>query len=118
MEAELKYLHSPDVYDLKAYEPTNSKEFSIFIQIMIGIKGEEGEESFNIILCTPEWIKVNYGPEDILIGRHHIIVQEYNYERLEKMIKEYIAKSSADTWGEIAEKLARLGHWEFEDYNS
>lgn len=23
----------------------------------------------------------------------------------------------ADSWPELAEKLARLGHWEFEDYS-
>jgi hypothetical protein len=43
-------------------------------------------------------------------------VRRYNFPRIEGFIRHYVDECSGETWEEIAEKLARLGKWEFEDY--
>ncbi|MCU1273492.1 MAG: hypothetical protein JWO48_923 [Bryobacterales bacterium] len=116
MTAELKRLHSPDVYDLRAYLPEVSDNFGFLLQAMIGPKGIEGEESFDIQVCTPKWLIGHSGRTDIILGRHYLIMIEYDYDRLVEKIASFCNECSGETWQEIAGRLSRLGKWEFEDY--
>ncbi len=116
MTAELKRLHSPDVYDLKGFVPEIGDNFGFLLQAMIGPRGMEGEESFDMQVCTPRWLSEHHDRSDILIGRHHLIVFEYDYDRLVDLIAKLCGECSGETWQEIALRLGRIGKWEFEDY--
>jgi len=116
MTAELKRLHSPDVYDLQTYAPEMSDNFGFLLQAMIGPKGTEGEESFDMQVCTPKWLSDHHDPGDIVFGRHYVIVFEYDYARLVNMISSLCNECSGQSWQEIAARLGRFGKWEFEDY--
>lgn len=116
MNAELKRLHSPDIYDLESFKPENPEVFGFLLQAMIGPEGKDGEESFDIEVCTPRWLEETYGIDAAIIGRHHLIVREYNYEKIVSTIKSFLRHCSGDSWSEVAEKVSRLGRWEFEDY--
>jgi hypothetical protein len=41
---------------------------------MLGPRDGEGEESFDIVVCTPKWLAEKYGPADALVGLHKLIV--------------------------------------------
>jgi len=41
---------------------------------------------------------------------------EYNYKRMLQAIYTFCNRCEGSTWTEVAEKLGRLGYWEFEDY--
>jgi hypothetical protein len=114
--AELKDLHSPDVFDLATYSPESSDHFGFLLQIMAGPSGSEGEESFDVVVCTPSWLTAIVEPDDVLIGRHHLILRRYDFVRLHRFIAAYCAQCTGESWQEVAEKLGRLGKWEFEDY--
>ncbi len=43
-------------------------------------------------------------------------MREYNYEQLRRFIEGYCSTSTGNSWKEVAEKIARVGYWEFEDY--
>ena len=116
MIAELKRLHSPDVHDLRSFVPETSDNFGLLLQAMIGPKGTEGEEAFDIQVCTPKWLMDHHEPTDVVLGRHYLIVFGYDYDRLLKVISSYCNECSGQTWREIATQLGRLGKWEFEDY--
>jgi hypothetical protein len=114
--AELKRLHSPDVMDLRQYVPDDRNNFGFLLQIMAAPKGEAGEESFDVVVCTPTWLIENLGEDGILIGRHHLVIDRYDYSKLQKYIASYCSKCTGATWSEAAIRLGRLGKWEFEDY--
>jgi hypothetical protein len=116
MRAELKRLHSPDIEDLISYAPSQGGTFGFLLQVMAGPQGREGEESFDVFVCTPEWLKQNRSRADLIVGWHYLIVFEYNYERLRGFIDRYCSQCSGETWQEVAQRLGRLGKWEFEDY--
>jgi Immunity protein 8 len=115
MRAELRRLHSPDIDDLASYAPSQGT-FGFLLQVMAGPQGGEGEESFDVLVCTLEWLKQNRSRTDLIIGRHYLIVFEYDYERLRSFIDGYCSQCSGETWQKVAERLGRLGKWEFEDY--
>jgi hypothetical protein len=115
MLAELKFLISPDVPDLRNWIPPD-EEFAILVQIIAGTAGSPGEESFDVTVCTPAWVKRRVDSEGVVTGRHLLIVAEYAYDKIYDYIFNYLSACTGDTWQEIATKIARLGSWEFEDY--
>jgi len=118
ISARLLRLHSPDVRDLGSYVPEDRRRFGFLVQLMAGPSDSEGEESFDFILCSPEWLAQELRPNDVLIGRHHLIVREYNYGAVLRFLEDYCKQCVGNTWEEVALQLGRLGKWEFEDYQA
>jgi len=116
MHAVIKYIHSPDVEDFSTYLPEDTERFYFLLQIMVGPNNQEGEETFDIEVVTPKYLLEKYDENEILIGRHRLIVFRYDWNRIMRTINRYCESCSGETWDEIAEKVGRLGRWEFEDY--
>ena len=114
----LRRLHSPDVFDLEAYSPSDPACFSVLLQAMFGPEGGEGEESFDIVVCTPGWIAREVERKRIVDGRHHLIVSIFDLRQISSFIEAYANTCTGKTWQEVATKLSRVGKWEFEDYGS
>jgi hypothetical protein len=118
VQAILKGLHSLDlsVGDVENYLPDEEDNFGFVLRAMVGTVDGEGEESFDITVCTPKWLAENYGPTEVLLGLHKIIVFKYDYRRLRGFIEKYLMHCSGSTWEEVAYKVNLLGQWEFEGY--
>ena len=114
--AEIRRLHSPDVPNLMTYLPEDAGDFGFLLQIIAGPVGSAGEESFDVVVCTAGWISHHLGPEGILAGRHHLVVDTYDYGKLKGFLQRYVEQCSGSSWEEVAIRLGRLGKWEFEDY--
>lgn len=117
MKPILKSFHSPDVPDLRSYSPDDPENFGFLLQLMIGPEDEEGFESFDVIVCTPKWLRKNHKKDDVVIGRHYLIVFEFDLQRLLEAVRAFCEQCVGDSWPEVAKKLARFGKWEFEDYD-
>jgi hypothetical protein len=52
----------------------------------------------------------------VVSGRHYLFMKEYRYEELYGHISGYCSRCMGNSWIEVAQKVSRLGHWEFEDY--
>jgi Immunity protein 8 len=112
----LKGLHSPDAHDLETFAPADSGNWCILVQAMFGPELSDGEESFGILVCTPQWLAQKVAEDGIAEGRHHLVVTEFDLPRLRSFLQKYADKCSGKTWRDAALKLSRLGYWEFEDY--
>lgn len=118
MKATVKSLHSPDIPDLTRYMPKVADDFAFLLQILAGPSEGDGEESFDVFVCTPLWLRNNHQPSDIVVGRHKLIVFDYNYRRLVSFITGLVESCEGTTWQELADRIGRLGKWEFEDYHA
>jgi hypothetical protein len=103
------------VANLRTWTP-DSNQFAILLQVIAGPAGSAGEESFDVILCTATWLSRRVEEEQILSGRHLLMVSRYSYDLVHDYITKYVTSCSGDTWQEVAAQLGRLGRWEFEDY--
>lgn len=85
MKAEIKSIYSTEIKEpLTEFIPEKSENFGFLLPMIIGPKGEQGEENFDIMVCTPEWLKENNKDDEIIFGRHHLIVFKYDYQSIKK----------------------------------
>ena len=115
--AALRRLHSPDVHDLKTFVPPDPFRFGLLIQAMIGPEDEDGEESFDFFVCTPQWLNEELEHKQHVLGRHRLFVRRYDMLSIERVMKHLCSQAAGSDWSEISEFLSRYGKWEFEDYN-
>lgn len=113
--SEVRALHSPDG-DLKAQAPEHPDDFSILVQVLVGPKNEPGQESFDLTVCTPGWLAECLTTGRFVFGRHHLVIDHYDYDLIREAVDQEFAGVAGATWQEVAERLARHGRWEFEDY--
>ena len=113
MRAELKRMHSPDVDDLASYQPQGS--FGILVQLMIGPEGMPGEEAFDTIVCSPDWL-AEHAKSFNLVGNHKIVMNKYDYQILLSTMQDFCRSLEENDWQELVAKLSTVGRWEFIDY--
>ena len=117
MKVILKNFYSTDIdVPLFEYVPSSPNEFGFLARLIVGEEKMGGEESFDVMICTPQWLISNHKAADIIIGKHYLIVFEYNYHRIYSKFKSLIEGVEASGWEEICSIIGRLGKWEFEDY--
>lgn len=114
---ELRGLHSPNILDLELSSPEDQENFCILVQAMIGPKGEAGEESFDFVVCTPQWLAQFLSKNTFVFGRHYLVINCFSYEVLWEAISSICQTTSGSSWSEVGEYLSRYGKWEFEDYH-
>lgn len=119
IKAKIKNFHSPDIKNLENFTPEESDNFGFLLQLLIGPENKEGEESFDVTICTLKWLATEYSdPEQIVFLRHHILVRKYDWGFLSNCLNTHVRNCSGANWNEVAEKIARIGRWEFEDYKA
>ncbi|MBW3086325.1 hypothetical protein KEM60_02538 [Austwickia sp. TVS 96-490-7B] len=86
------------------------------MRILAGPEGGLGEESFDVIVCNLGWLAEKVSRDTVVDGRHRLVVERFDWPVLRSYIERHVRQCEGATWVEVAEKLARFGHWEFEDY--
>ena len=116
MRARLRQLVCPDVDDLEKWSPPEGP-FGIGLVAKIGPSDADGEESFGMTLCTPEWFAAQrMRDQTIRSGTQTLFVKRYDYRAIKAFIERAVARAEGDTWTDVANKLSWLGHWEFASY--
>lgn len=117
MKPVLKEIYNLDQYEpLEGFYPDDESNFGISVRLMIGPENGPGSESFDILVCTPDWLKMKYAEEKMVWGRHMLIVLSYDFNLIKQKIEKEISRCTGDDWATVSEKLSRMGAWEFEDY--
>ena len=117
MRAVVHRFHSPDA-DLDRYVLDDPEDVGLLVQMMVAPAGKAGEESFDVVVCTPRWLDRRAREEGPLIGRHHLVIERWDAARIQLYLTEAVESEEAPTWPELAAKIGRFGKWEFEDYRS
>ncbi|OYQ82367.1 hypothetical protein B9T15_09925 [Wohlfahrtiimonas chitiniclastica] len=110
--ADLKSIHSPDILDLEEFS-SNQEEIYFLLELGIGIKDKDGEEYFYLEICNAKYIQSIREP---MILNKILLIQEYNFKKLEKYIQYKINSISGNSWQEIVEKITSFTEWEFDKY--
>lgn len=118
MRAELRSLHSPDAPPgLDSFQPSNPAHFSLLVQALVGPEGSEGEESFDFIVMSGSALAAELADGDgYVFLRHRLLLPMWDAELAKRAISDLVRRTEGKDWKEIATKLSRYGHWEFEDY--
>ena len=115
MRAVVRSLHlDPDPREL----PSEPAHFLLLARMFIGPSDGPGEESFNVEVCTPQWLDQRCAAEGFVDGRHRVVttLDTFTESGLRSFLTRRVENVHGETWPEVALKVARLGHWEFEDY--
>lgn len=110
MRAEVRAVISSD-FDETTWKPAEPDNFRFWIQIFVG---PEGHDRFEAEVCTPKWLLSNHDTDDVIIGWAKIIVFEYDWDRIERRIGEFVRAQTGDDWNAIALRVDRIGLWEFD----
>ena len=116
MRARIRKYHSPDVRNLEEWRPPDPTCLGVLLQVLIGPTDDVGEESFDFMVCTPNWLRKEYGDDGVILGRAHVVVFHYKFASIRARLERLVSSFDASTWDELATKLSRYAHWEFEDY--
>lgn len=116
MRATVRRFHSPDV-DLETFAPDDPSDVEVLIQIMAGPTDGPGDESFDVLVCTPRRLMKRTHDRGPIVGRHYLVVHEWDWPRIRLLLTAKVEALEEPTWRELAVKIGRVGKWEFEDYN-
>lgn len=96
--------------------PASPDSFCVHVRVLVGTTEGPGEESFGLLVCNPSYLSGQLGDEDVLPGRHYLFTTSLNKRVIENYLRKYIEVIDQPTWEQIAERVGRIAHWEFEDY--
>jgi hypothetical protein len=116
ISAQVKGISTWEGDHLELHVPKDQQKFCLLVRAMVGPRGGEGEESFDMNVCTPQWLEEQVEREGFVFGTHRLFVKAYDTAQIKKLITKFIERYSGDSWREVAEKISRVARWEFEDY--
>jgi len=87
----------------------------LLVQMMVGPAGQAGEESFEVLVCTPRWLDRRVREDGPLIGRHHLVIERWDAARIQLCLTAAVESEEAPTWPDLATRVGWIGKWEFED---
>ena len=100
----------------ETYVSPDPLDDSFWLRMIVGPPDGPGEESFDVLVCTPDWLARVVSKEGPQIGRHRLILERLDLRESEAFLRRQVERLEASTWEELAAKISRLGYWEFEDY--
>jgi hypothetical protein len=98
--------------------PDSPMDFFFNVRLMVGPVDGPGEESFDLSVCSPEWLGRRSHSEGIICGLHHLIINldDFDERVLRQWLEGRVAAIEEPTWAEYATKLGLVGLWEFDGY--
>lgn len=115
MRATVRSMYGLD-FDVDAYAPEDPENDGVWVRLILGPADGPGEESFDVLVCTPLWLRDVVAKEGPQVGRHHLIVDPLDLAEARDFLQAQVEGVEAADWPTLGEKLARFGYWEFEDY--
>jgi len=119
MNAEIRSIAVRTAHDevwIDGFIPSDTNNFCVFLLLTIGPAGGVGSDSFWLEVCSPSWLADQLTHTPFLFGRHLLIISEFDSAKVRSVLADKIAELSGQHWVDLALKISRFAHWEFEDY--
>jgi hypothetical protein len=91
-------IESEPVESLTVADPLDMGEW---LRVMAAPEGSPGEESFDLIVCTPRWLEREVDRRGPIVGRHHLIVREWDPAQIAEVVTQLFESSTAENWTEL-----------------
>lgn len=111
-------INEADNLDPQRFTPDSLSSFGCTFNLFVGPTDSEGMESFQLTVCSPDWLADLCRSQGYVVGRHHLIVDHFDLEAITNIITKLVTRCADETWPRVAEKLSRIAYWEFEDYQN
>ena len=99
--------------DVSVEDPSNASQW---VRAIVGPDDEPGEESFDLLVCTPAWLQEQIEGVGPVVGLYHLVVARWDAEDVDRIVRDLIESTRAETWPEIGERIGRIAKWEFQGY--
>ena len=98
--------------------PDDPARFVLQARLLVGPSDDQGDESFYLTVCTPQWLAARVRNEGIISGLHLLIVDADSFDEraVRRWLEKKVSAMEAASWVELTARLSRIGWWEFEDY--
>ncbi|MBR1148905.1 immunity 8 family protein [Bradyrhizobium sp. AUGA SZCCT0431] len=117
MRATLKSLVPNDYPSLEQFIPDDEQHFGLWLTLDIGPADGDGAEIFQLLYCSPTWFHEHELRDGVRSGEHTIFAKVYDRRALVAFVERRVQACEGIDWHEIALKLSRLFHWEFDGYS-
>lgn len=117
MRAKIRSVASSDIGDLESHVSTRPDNDGVWVRFMVGPDGDPGEESFDVLICTPSWLSDRVEEAGPMHGRYCLIMKSLDLSLGSQIMRNKIESMAADDWPQLANKIAGFAYWEFEDYS-
>lgn len=114
--AQVRALMTAEHEPLESLRLKDPECFDVVVRATVGPLGQEGEESFDVSVCTPAWLARMCEKDGFVLCRHRLVLNSYSPAKIRSVLTKFIERCSGETWQEVAKKVARIGLWELEDY--
>lgn len=103
--------------EIKSFEWEHESDHQpVSLVFHAGPVGGPGDETFHVSVCTPTALTALLARDGIVVGRHLLLVERIDRSRVEAFLADRLRRVDGDSWEVLAEKIGRIGYWEFEDY--
>jgi len=120
MRAELRALDTADAEggDLRAFRPEDGEHFTLAVTAFHWPGERPRRRAISIHCLLSELVGRGATPEALCVSAAQLPLDRWDPELVERAIGDLCRRTEGENWHDIAVKLARYGHWEFEDYRS
>jgi hypothetical protein len=101
---------------LEVFRPDDPEDFNVEVRALIGPSDQDGEESFDITVCTPLSLIAELELRDHAFIRRRLLVSNWAPKLVEEALRNRVTTITGDSWEEVANKLCEFAAWEFENY--
>jgi hypothetical protein len=115
MRAVIRSIESSDV-DVDTYRPRDPLDDGRWIRLIVGPDDGPGDESFDVLVCTPRWLTREVERDGSRIVRHTLLMPVFDLREAMRHLRTEVSRLAGRDWQELARGLAQVGHWEFQDY--
>lgn len=115
MKATIKSIYSTDV-DVDTYRPVDPLDDGQWVRLLIGPDDGLGEESFDVLVCTPRWLAREIERDGMQVVRHTLVMERFDLGRAVERLRHEVTRAPGATWQQLLLSLVQIGRWEFDGY--